>query len=164
MNLIGEGKIKILWGFIVLIGAITTHLISGNTTESYPYLAVWGILVVAGLIITTRIPHGHRQREAWVGFVWIVLAAIGIALTYWVAEAVIEASFVTIPIVWMLLVGIGAILTGLISTEHYFMIPGVIVLIMAAITYLVLELHPYLFAVFGLAFGIPMIIVGLIER
>ena len=100
MALIGEGKIKILWGFIVLIGAIMTHLISGHTTDAYPYLILWAILVVSGLIITAKIPHAHRQRETLISFMWIVLAAIGLLLTYWVAEAVIEAPFVfvrTIP-------------------------------------------------------------------
>ena len=162
--MIGEGKIKVLWGFIVLLGGIITQYLGEYTAESYPYLVLWAILVVIGLVITTRIPHGHREREAWVGFMWIVLAAIGIAMTYWIAEGVIEAQFVLIPIAWMLLVGIGAILTGFISAEHFFIVPGILIIVVALITYLVEAAHGHLFWIFGLAFGIPMIIVGLIER
>jgi hypothetical protein len=95
---------------------------------------------------------------------WIIMAVIGIGLTYGIAENSIDAPFYAIPIAWMALVGIGAILTGGISRERYFAVPGLIVLITAAISYMIEGLHPYLYVLFGLGFGIPMIIVGLVER
>ncbi|MCC8063111.1 MAG: hypothetical protein LIO68_07725 [Rikenellaceae bacterium] len=146
----GGGTLLLAGGYATLFFAVLVTLLSHLTTAHSIYYLWWGIPVavaVAALIVfrreSRRTPQVRTFIDRCVGYVWLTVGSVAILypLVGFIHPA---ANFMVVP-TEALLMGIGAILTGLIIRFPPITAGGIVALILGFAMFLFDDWYLYLF-------------------
>jgi len=156
-------KVLAGWGIILLIGFVLTHFMISFDVERIVFWAVWGSLIVSGLIIGRSSKHKHPKVNEGFRMLWKITTLIGALLTLGIVVNIVPVPGYYIMSLWLILMGsslisIGLTLKGPIETS--------VGLIWLTFGFIILTtiFQVYHFFVAGIVFGVPMIIMGVYSK
>jgi hypothetical protein len=131
------GLSRLVWGYITVITTIAVW-IAFRLSDNYYWNYLWFLIPVTGipyLLLRKRQPKEVRTYvDKVISYIWIVLGSTGFLLSVLSIFSVMW-SFPILFII-ILIMGMGSILTGLVTEFKAAIICGIIAMVIGAINYL----------------------------
>lgn len=161
----GAGAPMLIWGYATILATIAVW-VALRFTLDYRYNFLWFLIPVIGLVFTyitgNRLgsvhPKGVRTYvDKVVTYIWIVLGGTGFAVS---VLSVLSSTW-TLPILFIiiLIMGMGATLTGMVISFRPMVIGGIVGLLIGGVNYLISGFDAKMLT-FVLAFVVMYIIPG----
>jgi hypothetical protein len=149
-----------IWGIVLLFGFTATHFLVLAGYPIYVFLLLWGFILFISMYISA-----HDIMKKWpqdIETMWKTMTIVGLLLTILFLSNLLTVSYSLIVSVWLALMGLAMLTTGLRMNWAESMATGGLWLFFALIVPLYFPNSYLLLA--GFIFGIPMIFVGHLSK
>lgn len=156
----GAGAPMLIWGYATIIATLCVW-VAVRLTLNYTYNYLWFLIPVAGvlgMLLRKKQPESVRTYvDKVVGYIWIVLGTTGFVLSM---VSILSVMW-SLPILFIIIIimGIGSVLTGLV-TEFKPMVVGGIAGLLISIAHYLIPGYDAKMLTFALAFIVMYIIPG----
>lgn len=159
-----ENKIQVLWGAILLIGGPATQYIAMTGMQAIYGFFLWLILAGAGFFWSFKLVKGSKKKgDKNITRVWKFLTSLGIIVSLSIFFGILKAHPSFILVAWLVFMGIGNVVEHIFENDKRGHV-GTLFLMAAFFLIAIPELLDYVFLLIAVACGVPMLIVGLIEK
>jgi hypothetical protein len=134
-----------LWGLIVIGGFLFTYYDQNATIVQID--GVWVVLALIGLIYMKWLLPWRESSGRAIFLTWLVLIALGIALTHisFAIPALLMTVAPRIGVLWLIIMGLGHAITGAIDRKKIYILTALLQFAAAYGTWTVLASNPALF-------------------
>ena len=156
----GAGVPTLIWGYATILATLTvwvTLTLTSNHNFNYLWFLI-PVIGITGMLLRKRQPKGVRTYvDKVVGYIWLVLGTTGFLLSM----LSIMSAMWNLPILFIIIVimGIGSVMTGLVTEFKPCVFGGIAGLLMGVLHYLIRDLNVH-FLTFAFAFLVMFIIFG----
>ena len=134
----GAGGPMLIWGYATIITTITVW-IALRVTQDYHCHFLWFLIPVIGMIgmmMRKKQTEGVRTYlDKVIGYIWLVLGVTG----FIISALSIMTPMWTLPILFIIIIimGMGSVLTGLVSDFRPMVIGGIVALLISIPHYMI---------------------------
>jgi len=149
-----------IWGIVLLFGFTATHFLVLAGYPMYVFFVLWGFLLFLSMYISA-----HEVMKKWpadVNTAWKTMTVMGILLTLLFLTNLITVDYSLIMSMWLALMGISMLATGLRMNWAESMATGGLWIFFALVVPTYFQNSYFLLA--GFLFGIPLIFVGHLSK
>lgn len=158
----GAGTPMLIWGLATVVTTLTIWIII-RLTHNYYWNYLWFAIPVIGcigMLLRKKQPKGVRTYiDKMIAYIWLVLGGTGFILS---CLSILNIMW-PFPILFViiLIMGMGTVLTGLVTEFKPFIIGGIIGMLLGIIQYLTKNYDVEMLT-FAVAFFIMMVVPGFI--
>ncbi|MBI4173905.1 MAG: hypothetical protein HY519_04250 [Candidatus Aenigmarchaeota archaeon] len=147
------------WVVILFLGFMLTHLAALQAPDYI--LLIWLVLVIAGFLVTFRYAH-REQGERNISVAWGAAVLAGFLLT--AALLALNVNPAYLMALWFLLIGSAMLANGMVEQYAPAISAGLFWAVSAVLVALLPELQDAQFIYAAIAFGVPMVAMGLLLK